>query len=623
MADWLAFYSSSDNLQSLMPAGNSDGRLEVFAVDTALNVRHAWQNEPGSEWPAQWNGSWEPLYPAPATSITAVQPARNADGRLELFGLDPDGNVWHAWQTAPSNGWNGTWQTLYPDPSAYQSLTAARNADGSLQLFGIDANLNLWRTGQTAPSNGWSGSWEPLYSASDQLATLTLARNAGGRLEIFAIGVDGEVRHTWQTAANGGWNGSWELFYPGADGRTSLAVISNADGRLELFGIDGDAYVWHTGQTAPDNNWSGTWEPLYSPADTITAVAPARNADGRLEVLGLGTDGVARRTWQTAAGGDWNGSWDLLYSAADILASLTVIPNADGRLEALGLDYGGIPYRTWQAEPGGEWIGTFVPAPAPGLGSNSNYFLYSPVPSFTTPGCGSLELVSVSVNVTEEIVVQSSSQSTKGLSVQLNVWGPEEGPGFIWQQYIIALWGNDLIAAIDNFPPDSPDTAETWPFATVPGAPDRLPAGYTLVISLEADGQGRIATVAYQAWNEAGNPIGQLAKSVPLIAAYAANLGPGKALQVSIVGPVGGESSVLASGAGTIIYEAAPQLTVLDALPPCASSVVPGTAEAANTYYGQLQPGPASYLAQPFGVTRGRPLIKGPGITRPWSPPGG
>ena len=30
----------------------------------------------------------------------------NADGRLEVFGVAPDDQVWQTWQTAPNNGWN-------------------------------------------------------------------------------------------------------------------------------------------------------------------------------------------------------------------------------------------------------------------------------------------------------------------------------------------------------------------------------------------------------------------------------------------------------------------------------------------------------------------------------------
>jgi hypothetical protein len=33
--------------------------------------------------------------------------APSADGRLELFAFAVDSNLWHLYQTAPSNGWTG------------------------------------------------------------------------------------------------------------------------------------------------------------------------------------------------------------------------------------------------------------------------------------------------------------------------------------------------------------------------------------------------------------------------------------------------------------------------------------------------------------------------------------
>jgi len=35
---------------------------------------------------------------------------RNADGRLEIFGVGTDNALWHIWQTAPNNGWSG-WES--------------------------------------------------------------------------------------------------------------------------------------------------------------------------------------------------------------------------------------------------------------------------------------------------------------------------------------------------------------------------------------------------------------------------------------------------------------------------------------------------------------------------------
>jgi hypothetical protein len=77
-----------------------------------------------------------------------------------------------------------------------------------------------------------------------------------------------------------------------------------------------------------------------------------------------------------------------------------------------------------------------VAAPAAGLGSNSNYFLYN---------CDSILGLSVTINVTEEIV------GTDGFSFQLNAYsaaGDFDGA----QQYCIALNPDgQLYAVVDNW----------------------------------------------------------------------------------------------------------------------------------------------------------------------------
>ena len=83
---------------------------------------------------------------------------RNADGRLETFGVGTDNALWHIWQTAPNNGWS-SWASLggtitsAPNPS--------NDADGRLEVFARGTDDALWHIWQTAPNNGWS-SWESL-----------------------------------------------------------------------------------------------------------------------------------------------------------------------------------------------------------------------------------------------------------------------------------------------------------------------------------------------------------------------------------------------------------------------------------------------------------------------------
>jgi hypothetical protein len=234
-----------------------------------------------------------------------LRAARNADGRLEIFGINAAGNIFHTWQTAPNNGWNGSWELLYTAANELAMLDVINNADGRLEIFGINAAGNIFHTWQTAPSNGWNGSWELLYTPANELRSLRAARNADGRLEIFGINAAGNIFHTWQTAPNNGWNGSWELLYTATNELAKLVPANDADGRLEIFGINAAGNVFHTWQTAPSNGWNGSWDPLNDPEDKLALLDVINNADGRLEVFGINTDEEILHTWQTAPNNGW------------------------------------------------------------------------------------------------------------------------------------------------------------------------------------------------------------------------------------------------------------------------------------------------------------------------------
>ena len=61
---------------------------------------------------------------------------------------------------------------------------------------------------------------------------------------------------------------------------------------------------------------------------------------------------------------------------------------------------------------------------------------------------------------------------------------------------------------------------------------------------------------------------------------------------------------MLSSGAGTIFYEAgATPLTALSTVPPCAEWPATGTAETANSFYGELPAAASNFFAQAFYVS--------------------
>jgi hypothetical protein len=55
---------------------------------------------------------WEELYGS-GDRLQNLRVRRNADGRLEVFGVGPDNRIWHTWQVSPNDGWVGAWNELY------------------------------------------------------------------------------------------------------------------------------------------------------------------------------------------------------------------------------------------------------------------------------------------------------------------------------------------------------------------------------------------------------------------------------------------------------------------------------------------------------------------------------
>lgn len=277
---------------------------------------------------------------------------------------------------------------------------------------------------------------------------------------------------------------------------------------------------------------------------------------------------------------------------------------------------------------GGVVVQAPVPAPGAGpgepgggLGSNNNYFMYSP----TAGGCANLINVSVTIHVTTAIVWASTggpnlcpggSSLTNGFSIQLNCYSPK-GKVCAWQQYIINLWGTQLNGAINTWPLTGtvpiifPSGEYTLPLgSSLPST--AIPAGYTLSINLGNDSSGNVNSVQ---WVVNGTPYPASPQNIPALLTAngqpATDVAPIVGFTLGLVGPVCGESAVLSSGAGIITYSASPSspLTVTSTEPTlCAESTV-FTAERATSSYGVLPANPGNPFTQSFAANSTTPLI--------------
>ncbi|WP_238005235.1 hypothetical protein KZZ52_16970 [Dactylosporangium sp. AC04546] len=217
--------------------------------------------------------------------LHSVAVERNDDGRLELFGVNREGTLWHRWQTG-AGGWSG-WASL---GGPFTSVAVARNGQGRLELFATyldGAVQHRWQNVKNTTTD-WSG-WSTLGGAARYVAA---EANGDGRVEVFAIDAAGGLSHRWQLAA-GGWSG-WSPF----DGTLrTVALARNSDQRLELFGTNRDGMVWHRWQLA-----TGGWSSWSRIDGTYSGVAADGGADGHVELFAVDAAGKLFRWEQPAAG---------------------------------------------------------------------------------------------------------------------------------------------------------------------------------------------------------------------------------------------------------------------------------------------------------------------------------
>jgi hypothetical protein len=169
-----------DDRPALAPS--ADGRLELFCRGKDNALWHRWQTQVSAV--DAWSG-WVSHGTASAGFSDHPAVATSADGRLELFLAGLDGNIWHKWQTAASNGWS-SWSSQGSAGGGFTNAAPAvgRNGDGRLELFAVARDGNLWHKWQTAANNGWSP-WSSLGQPSLMTTVPDVIGIATHQAEVF------------------------------------------------------------------------------------------------------------------------------------------------------------------------------------------------------------------------------------------------------------------------------------------------------------------------------------------------------------------------------------------------------------------------------------------------------
>ena len=257
--------------------------------------------------------------------------------------------------------------------------------------------------------------------------------------------------------------------------------------------------------------------------------------------------------------------------------------------------------------------GPYAAIPAKGLGSNSNYFLYSPAKP-VSEGAVSKERIRVGPGLpvftscnhlrglSAHIIVDTDITGTNGFGFQINAYSARAD--YVGaQQYVVLLIPNNsspgLTCVVCNFHDKQEPLINIQPWlANLPS--NTLPAGYQIIITLLNDAADNITGATYVVIDNHGHTIGN--QTISLSDQPAENLAPIVAFQLNFVGDIGGATTMLASGAGTMTYTASNLMSVLNTEPACVDWTF-STVEAANSMYSLLPDTQSQSFTQSFGLS--------------------
>ena len=139
-----------------------DRRLQFWAVDESGQIWSCCKSTTKStaRWTA-WTKDWAPAPPFKAAMVAAapLSDARDrSEKRVQIWAVDESGEIWSCRQSAnaPSSPWTEWTKNWIPSPPVFKAsmVAVAPMVDGRLQLWAVDENGEIWSCWKTEASVG-------------------------------------------------------------------------------------------------------------------------------------------------------------------------------------------------------------------------------------------------------------------------------------------------------------------------------------------------------------------------------------------------------------------------------------------------------------------------------------
>jgi metallophosphoesterase (TIGR03767 family) len=179
------------------------GGMQVYAGRGDNGIRHRWQDFQNDDTIANgWFTPWTQL------GGTAIQLAveTGSDGRAVLIAVREDGTLIQRKMNVANAQTESEWGGVFPLDGILDSVDMARNLDGRLVIFGTNPDRQLFQRFETAPGSGTWQPWAllptPLGGATLRMTYVAAERNGAGRIELFAVDTTGMLYHAKQSGPN-------------------------------------------------------------------------------------------------------------------------------------------------------------------------------------------------------------------------------------------------------------------------------------------------------------------------------------------------------------------------------------------------------------------------------------
>lgn len=317
---WDTIYAPVDTAYSYLVLGTGstmDGRVAMVALTENAPVTVHYIDEapqgPGGE--QRWNAPVDLGLPTGVDGLVQLAMLRDANGRIEIFGVDgATGNVWWKFQNPPK----------------IVETTEEVTPPGSTTPITVHVRV------PAPPDTPWSD-WLQLPGAG--ISRVTATNDINSRITLVGIGTDPQATEvfvntqTKDTAlAPPDWTG-WTRIDDAASGFAGSipTAVLDSDGCLNVFMIGNRSQVMQTRQVEPSaTSWSA-WHQVSLIDAAVVNVVSAFDRSGDIVIAALDENLGVHANYQTdVAKQTWSG-WHQIAVAPDF-GHVALDYNADGSL---------------------------------------------------------------------------------------------------------------------------------------------------------------------------------------------------------------------------------------------------------------------------------------------------